>query len=61
MHKDKKYSDLSRHEIKKLKYKIRASVYLQGKLKDLFMQECIDKNLTESDTLVGIIKKHYHH
>jgi hypothetical protein len=44
---------------KKEVYKVRVTTYLQSKLKDCFIEDCINKKKIEASTAKEIIEIHY--
>jgi hypothetical protein len=53
------YKNLDHQIDKKNKFKIRVSTYIQGELKNKFMQSCINKKICEADFLREIISTHF--
>jgi len=55
----KNYKNLDFQVSKKEKFRIRASTYIQGDLKNYFMDDCIKRGITEADLLRDILEIYY--
>lgn len=53
---------LTREELRKkmIPYKVRATVWLKGTLKNRFFLNCIRLNLREGDYMRDVLELHYH-
>ena len=55
----KNYKNLDHQVVKKTKFRIRVSTYVQGDLKNYFMDDCIKRGITEADLLRDILEIYY--
>ena len=55
----KNYKNLDFQVSKKERFRIRASTYIQGDLKNYFMDDCIKRGITEADLLRDIMEIYY--